>query len=90
MLGANVGFGMLMAAVASVLPLIAGRMASGAGGVMISIQHEEFCVIECGRFPAILAMTLGAFRCRAAVNRRRGSGMTGGAIVPDRRVQQSM
>ena len=90
MLGANVGFGMLMAAVASVLPLIAGRMASGAGGVMISIQHEEFCVIEGGWLPAILAMTLRAFGGRTAMNSRGGSGMAGGAIFPDRRVEQPM
>ena len=90
MLGANLGFGMLMAAVASVLPLIAGRMASGAGGVMIPIQHEEFCVIEGGRFPAILAMALRAFGGRTAMNSRCGSRMTGGAILPDRRVQKSM
>ena len=90
MLGADIGFGMLMAAVASVLPLIAGRMASGTGGVMIPVEHEEFRVIECGWLPAILAMTLSALGCRAAMYSRCGSGMTGGAILPDRRIQQAM
>ena len=90
MLGADIGFGMLMAAVAGVLPPIAGRVAGGASGVMISVEHEELCVIECGWFPAILAMTLRALGCRAAMNSRRWSGMTGEAILPDRRVQQRM
>ena len=76
MLGADVGFGMLMAAVAGVLPPVAGRMACVAGGVMISIEHEESCVIECGWLPAILAVTLRALGCRAAMDSRRGSGMT--------------
>lgn len=90
MLGADVGFGMLMAAVAGVLPAIACRMASGAGGVMIPVEHEESCVIEGGWLPAILAMALRAFGGRTAMNSRCGSGMAGGAILPDRRVQQAM
>ena len=90
MLGADVGFGMLMAAVAGVLPPIAVRMAGGAGGVMISVEHEESRVIEGGWLPAILAMTLCALGCRAAVNSRSGSGMTGGAILADRRIQQAV
>ena len=90
MLGANVGFGMLMATVAGILPPIAGRMASGAGGVMISVEREEFRMIERGWFPAILVMTLCALGCRAAMYSRCGSGMTGGAILPDRRIQQAM
>ena len=90
MLGADVGFGMLMAAVAGVLPPIAVRMAGGAGGAMISVEHEESRVIEGGWLPAILAMTLCALGCRAAMNRRCGRSMTGGAILSDSRVQQAM
>ena len=75
MLGADIGFSMLMAAVAGVLPPVAGRMARGAGGVMLSIEYEEFCVIECGWRPAILAVALRALGCCAAVDCRLGSRM---------------
>lgn len=88
MLGANIGFRMLMAAVAGVLPSVAGRMARGSGGIVIAIQHEESRVVESGWFPKILAVALGALCCRAAMYSRCGSGMTGRAILADRRIQQ--
>ena len=75
MLGADFIFGMLMTAVAGVLPPIASRMAGGAGGVMISIEHEESGVIECGWLPAILAVALRALGSYAAVDCRFGSSM---------------
>ena len=88
MLGADIGFSMLVAAVAGVLPPVAGRVAGSACGVMISIEHEESCVIECGRFPAILAVALRALGGDAAVDRRRRSNMARGAVLPHRRIQQ--
>ena len=41
MLRTHIGFGMLMAAVTGVLPLIARRMASGARDIVILVEYEE-------------------------------------------------
>ena len=90
MLGADVGFGMLVAAVASVLPPIVGLMEGGACGIVITIEHEECRVIECAWFPSILAVALLASSCCAAMDSGRGSDMTGRAILANRRVQQRM
>ena len=90
MLGSDIGFGMLVAAVAGVLPPIASRMAGGAGDVMISVEHEESCVIECGRFPAGRAVALRALGGDAAVDCRRRSDVARDAILPHRRLEQSV
>ena len=63
MLGSDIRFGMLMATVAGVLPLLARRMAGGACGVVILVEYEKACVIEGGRSPAVLTVALRALGC---------------------------
>jgi hypothetical protein len=87
MLGANIGFGMLVAAVAGVLPPVVGRMAGGSGDVMILIEHKKAGVIEGGWFPAVLAVALRALAGDATVDCRRRSDVARGAILPDCRIE---
>ena len=75
MLGSDLRFGMLMAAVTGVLSLIAHPMAGGACGFVILVGHEKARVIEGGRFPAILTVALRALGCWCAMDRRFGGGV---------------
>lgn len=91
MLPADIGFGVLMATVAGVLPLIARRVARDAGCVVIPVEHEEARMIESRPLPPILAMAVRALAaCQTAVDRGRGSSMARRAILPDRHIQQRM
>jgi hypothetical protein len=60
MLGANVGWRVLVAAVARVaLELVVG-VADRASSVVLTVEHKPAIVLKSGRFPALRAMTLHA------------------------------
>ena len=88
MLGANFSLRMLMTSVASGLAKVAGRMACGAGHIMVFVESKILCVIECGGFPSIRTMALRALRCRACVNCGAGYCVAGHAIFPKRRAER--
>ena len=88
MLGANFSLRMLMTSVASGLAKVAGRMACGAGHIMVFVESKILCVIECSGFPSIRTMALRALRCRACVNCGAGCCVAGHAIFPKRRAER--
>ena len=90
MLGSDISLGMLMAAVASVLSPIDRRVAGGASGVVIPVEHEKACVIERGRLPAILTVAQRALGYRSAMDGRFGCGVARSAILSYRGVEQRM
>ena len=88
MFGADIGFGMLMAAIAGVLPPIARGMAGRAGSIVIPVEHKEARMIECRGLPVALAVALRALGDCTTVDRRFRRNMARAAILPYRRIEQ--
>jgi hypothetical protein len=76
MLFSDVRFGMLMAAIAGILPPVVRRMASGTGSIVIFVQNKKTVMIDRGRFPAILTVALRALCCRGRMVGRSGCCVT--------------
>ena len=86
-LGPDIRFGMLVAAIAGVLLRIRGRVAGRTRRVVVTIQDKEFCVIKGRRFPARLAVALGAIGHDTTMHQGRRCGMAGRALLLNRRAQ---
>ncbi len=89
-LAADIGRRVFMAAVAGVGAVVVADMASGAGRVVVAVQHKVRGVVKGGRRPPGAGMALRAVAADLPVQRVSGRGVTALALTSGVLLQQAV